>query len=104
MLGVSCTGWTVQVRAEVPKPSADPGGGEASWLGRLLPGAAEISSGIAGEPQLRVGRDHEPRPAVRGLGGAELRAGPAERLLDHSEGVLKIESAEERLPAQVDFL
>jgi hypothetical protein len=41
-------------------------------------------------------------PAVGGLGGAELRAGPAQGLLEQSEGVLKIEPTEKRLPPAVD--
>ena len=41
-------------------------------------------------------------PAVGGLGGAELRAGPAQGLLEQSEGVLKIERTEKRLPPAVD--
>lgn len=97
------TGWACQVRAEVPKPSPNSGGGEAAGLGGPLPGAPEVRSGSAEEPELGVGGDDEPGPAVCGLGTAELGAGPAERRLDHPEGVLKIEAAQECLPADVDI-
>lgn len=97
-----CTGWAVQVRAEVPKSPSDPRRGEAGRLGRFLPGTPEIGGGLGSEPELGMGRDHEPRPAVRGLGRAKLRAGPAEGLFDHVEGMFRVEAAEERLPVQVD--
>lgn len=45
--GFRCTGRTVQVRAEVPKPPADSDRGEPAGFGRPLPGAAEIGRGFA---------------------------------------------------------
>src|SRR4051794_35005042 len=97
-------GWTVQVRAEVPKPSADSGWGEPCGLGCLLPGAAEVRRGFTGEPELGVGGDDQPRPALAGLRGAEFRAGPAQGLLHQPEEMLDVEPAQERLPADVDVL
>jgi len=56
---------------------------------------------VAGEAELGVGSDDDPRPAVCGLGVADLRGGPAEDLLEQPEGVFKIETAQKRLPQAV---
>jgi hypothetical protein len=40
-----------------------------------------------------MSRDHDPRPAIRGVRVAQLRGGPTESLLEQSERVLKIEPA-----------
>jgi transposase len=66
----------------------------------LMDGIDDVGDG---DPtQLGVAGDGQPGPAVGGLGGAELRAGPAEGLLEQPEGVLKIEPTEKRLPPTVD--
>ena len=73
------------------------------------PGAAGFSQGRRrsvgegpGEAELGVGGDDQPGPAVGGLRGAELRAGPAEGLFEQPEGVFQVEAAQERLPPAVD--
>ena len=53
----------------------------------------------AGQAELGVRGDDQPGPAVGGGGVAELRAGPAEGLLEQPEGVFEVEAAQERLPA-----
>lgn len=105
-VGFRCTGRTGQAGAEVPEPPADPGGSESARLGRLLPEAAKVRDQRPGEAQLGVSHDDvdQPGPPVRRLGSAELPAGPAQHLLDYPERLLQVESAEERLPAQIDAL
>lgn len=66
-----------------------------------LPGLAEVFCEGPGKAELGVGGDDEPGPAVGGGWLAELGSGPPQRLLEHPEGVLKIESAQERLPEPV---
>jgi hypothetical protein len=104
--GRACRVWRTNrmggPRVDVPESAADPSGGEAARGGGALPGAAEVVGQRPGETQLGVAGDDQPGPAVGGLGGAELRAGPAEGLLKQPEGVLKIEPAEKRLPPAVD--
>ena len=88
---------------EAAKSSADAGGGEAGGPGGSFPGPEEVLGQGPGEAEVGVSGDDQPGPAVRRLGGAELRAGPAERLLDHPEGMFKIEPSKERLPEPVDI-
>ena len=45
--------------------------------------------------------DDDPGPPVRGGRVTQFRGGPAKDLLEQPEGVLKIETAKERLPAPV---
>jgi len=45
--------------------------------------------------------DDQPGPAVGGGGIAQARAGPAEGLLEQSEGVFEVEATQERLPPAV---
>lgn len=56
----------------------------------------------AGKAELGVGGDHQPGPAVGRRRVAQAGPGPAEGLLEQTEGVLQVEAAEERLPAAVD--
>lgn len=49
-----------------------------------------------------MGGDDQPGPAVGSRRVAQAGPGPAERLLEHAEGVLDVEAAEKRLPAAVD--
>jgi hypothetical protein len=46
-----------------------------------------------GQTQLGVDGEDHPGPPVRRPGGADLRAGPAEGLLEQAEGVLDVEAA-----------
>lgn len=101
-VGFRRSGRTGQVRAQVPGPSADSGRGESARLGWLIPGAAEVSGQRPGKAELGVGSDDQLCPPVCCLGCAELRAVPAQCLFDHPEGVFQVESAQERLPVQVD--
>lgn len=91
-----------QGRAEVPEPSTDPGRSQSVRFHRPLPGPADVLGERPGKTELGVRDDDQPRPPVRRLRGAELRPGPAERLLDHAERVLQVEAPQERLPAQID--
>ena len=100
--GFRCAGGLGGVRAEVPKPAADPGGSQPAGWGRFLPGATQIGGQRSGEAELGVRGDEQPGPAVTGGRGADLRGRPAQGLLEQSEGVLEIETAEERLPPAVD--
>ena len=88
-------------RVDVPEPAADPGGGQAAGRGGPFPGQAQVRCQRPGEPQLGVAGDDDPGPPVRCLGVSEFRGGPPEDLLEQPERVLKIETAEERLPHPV---
>jgi len=78
LAGFWCTGWQGRLRAQVPEPAPDPGGGEPSRPCGPLPGPAQIVGEGAGEPELGVAGDDEPGPAVGRLGSAELWCGPAQ--------------------------
>src|SRR6266540_1722104 len=54
-----------------------------------------------GRPGPGLAGDDQPGPPVRRLRVAEFRRGPAQDLLEHSEGMFKIETAQERLPQAV---
>lgn len=86
------------LRADVPKVPADPGGGEPFRWDGPFPGTTQVGCERAGEPQLGVGGEDQPGPAVRRLGGADLRAGPAEGVFEQSEGVLDVEAPQVCLP------
>ncbi len=100
--GFRCTGREAGLRAEVAKSAADLGRGELLGRGRSLPGTAQVAGEGAGQPELGVAGDDQPGSAVGGFRVADLRCGPAEGLLEQPEGVLKIEAAQEGLPAAVD--
>ena len=100
--GFRCAGGERRDRADVPEPSSDSGGGEPSWWGGFLPGAAQVTGEGPGEAELGVDGDDQPGPAVGGLRGADLWAGPAEGLFEQPEGVFQVEAAQERLPGAVD--
>ena len=76
-------------RVSEERAAADPGGGQLSWWGGPFPGQAQVVSERSGEPELGIGDDDEPGPAIRGLWVTDLRRGPAEDLLEHPEGVLQ---------------
>ena len=86
--GFRRAGGNGQVLADAPVAPADAGGGEAAGRARLLPGQPDVVGESAGEVQLDVGGYDEPGPPVGGGGVAELRAGPAELLLEEPERVL----------------
>jgi hypothetical protein len=96
--GFGNTGRAGEVGADVPEPPSDPGRGEPVGACGFLPGPAEVFGEGPGEPELGVGDDQDPGPAVRGLGSTEFRGGPAEGLFREAEGVLQVEAAEKRLP------
>ena len=77
-----------QCPVEVTETAADAGGGEAAGRAGLLPGQADVGGEVAGEEELCVAGQDEPGPPVGGGGVAELRAGPAELLLEEPERVL----------------
>jgi hypothetical protein len=77
-----------QVLADAAEPAADAGGGEPAGLAGLLPGHPDVFGERPGEVQLGVAGDDQPGPAVGGGRVAELRAGPAEVLLEEPERVL----------------
>src|ERR1035441_9151100 len=87
--------------ADGPDPAGDPRRGEPARRGGFLPGAAQIAGEMPGEAQLGMAGDDDPGPPVSGGGVADLRGGPAEDLLEQPEGVLEIETAQERLPEPV---
>lgn len=82
-------------------PPADPGRGEPVRCGGCLPGTAEVRGEGPGEPELGVGDDQNPGPAIGGLGSTQFRGGPAQGLLREAECVLQVEAAEECLPEAV---
>jgi hypothetical protein len=76
--GFRRTGWTGDLRPDVPEPPPDPGGGEPACSGgRAFPGLAQILGQWPGQPELGMRGDDQPGPAVRCLRGAGLGAGPA---------------------------
>lgn len=70
------------------KPASDPFRGE--FAGRLgtLPEERLVAGQRAGQAQLRVGQQDQPRPAVSLRGVAQARERPIERLLEESERML----------------
>ena len=58
---------------------------------------------VAGEPELGVGGDDEPGPAVGGGRVAQFRPGPAELLLQEPERALNVAAAQERLARPAHF-
>lgn len=96
--------WKEELRADVPEPSTDSRRGEASGCSGLLPRSAKVRSERPGEAELGVRGAHQQGPAVSRFGCAAPRPGPAEGLLEESEGVFEIELAEECLQASVDVL
>lgn len=86
--GSGHVGGTGGIHAEVAEPPADPGRGEPKRLRRPFPGPTEILGEGPGKAELGVGGGDQPRPQVG--------------LLEQPKGMFMIESAEERLPAQVD--
>lgn len=87
-----------------PEDPVRPGGRAPLVFGDLTIDTAGLEASEGGEAELGVGGDDQPGPQVGGRGVADLGDRPAEGLLEQPEGVFKIESAEERLPAQVDIL
>jgi hypothetical protein len=87
---------------ESPKPSADSGWGELLRVGSAFPWKAEIVDELAGQPELRVGGDHQPSPAVGLFGHLGRRCGPAQCPLHEPEGVFNVEPPEVGPPAQIE--
>jgi hypothetical protein len=87
MGGFRRTGREWGLRAQAPKPAADPGRGEPLGRGRSFPGPPEIIGEVPGQPKLGMRDDDQPGPAVSGGGTAELRDGPAQGLLEQPECV-----------------
>ena len=67
-----------------------------------LPGQAGDGREVAGDPELGVGGDQEPGPAVGGGGVPQQRPGPAELLLEEPERVLEVEPPQVGLPQDGD--
>jgi hypothetical protein len=67
-------------------------------VGRVVPRTAQVVGELAGQPELGMGDDDQPGPAVGGVGVAQLRGDPAEGLFEQTEGVFEVEAAQERLP------
>ena len=86
-----------------PKSSAHSQRGQLLRVGSAFPGEPEIVDELAGEPELCVGGDHQPGPAVGLFRGADRRRGPAQRPLHESEGVFDVEPAEVGPPAQIEI-
>ena len=99
--GFRRTGGLGRLRADAPKPAADPGRGQPARRGGPFPGAAQVGGQRAGQAELGVAGDDQPGPPVRGGRVADLRGGPAQDLLEQPERVLQVEAAQERLPAPV---
>lgn len=91
--GFRCPSWQGDRGADVPEPASDARGRKTTRGGGFLPRAAQILDEWTREAELGVGRDHDPRPAIGGFGSADLRTGPAQRLLKQTKGVLEIEPA-----------
>src|SRR5262249_46077193 len=81
--------------------AADPGGGQPAGRAGPLPGQPDVGGEVAGQVELGVAGDDDPGPPVGGGWVTQLRAGPAEHLLDEPERVFKIKSSQERLPGAV---
>jgi hypothetical protein len=64
--------------------------------------AKEVLGERPREAELGVGGDDQSGPQVGRVRVADLGDGPAQGLFEQPEGVFKIESAEKRLPAQID--
>lgn len=62
------------LRAQVPEPSADPGGRELVRRCRLLPGPTKVGGQRAGEAELGEGDDHQPRSPGGGFRAANTPA------------------------------
>jgi hypothetical protein len=75
---------------DVPEPAADAGRGQAAVAGGGLPGQPEVFGQAAGEVELGVRGDDEPGPPAGSGRVAQLRAGPAEDLLEEPEGYLEL--------------
>ena len=103
MGGFRCPGREWGLRADVPKPAADAGGGESPGRDGPFPGAAQIGGAAAGQSKLGVGGDHQPVPAISGGWFTDLRCGPSEGLLEQPEGVFEVEPAQKRLPTAIDL-
>ena len=99
LAGFRRTGQAGQGPVDVPEPAADPGRGQPP--GRACPRQAQVRRQRAGEPELGMAGDDDPGPPVSGGRVTESRGGPAKDLLEQPEGVLKIKSAQERLPQPV---
>ncbi len=96
------TGRRADGGAKSTKPPADPRRGESGGVTRAFPGQAVVGNETAGQPQLGVGRDDEPGPAVGLLGCAQRRGGPAERAFREPVRVLEIEASQVGPPADVE--
>lgn len=84
-----------------------PGGrgqGRVDVVGLVLPGAESAGCEWPCEAGLGVGGEDQPGPAVGCLGGSDFRCGPAEGLLEQTEGVLDVEASQAGLPEAVGVL
>ena len=95
--GVPSSGKKVPKRSCGPLPASD-------GRDRSVSATAETPVGHArsGQPQLREGADHEPRPKVGLLWGDHPRGGPPQILLEEAEGVFQVEPAHVRSPEQIE--
>ena len=67
-VGFRRTGWNGDLRSEVAKSAAYPGGSQPSGWAGPFPGAAQIDGQVTGQAQLGVRGDDQPGPAVGGGG------------------------------------
>ncbi len=98
-VGFQCFGRAAGLWA--PEVAADAGGSEPVRRAGFFPGTASVACEGAGETELGVGGDDQPGPAVGGLGGADLRGGPGEGLLEQAEGVFDVEASQVGLPETI---
>jgi hypothetical protein len=101
-VGFRWTGWRTDGGAKSTKPPSDPRRGEPGGVAGAFPRQAVVGDETAGKPQLGVGRDDEPGPAVGLLWGAQRWSGPAERALREPERVLDVEASQVGPPADIE--
>src|SRR5207247_6516698 len=77
------------------KPAADPAWGQPARLDRFLPWAAQVVSEVSGQTELGVGGQDQPGPPVGLVRMTQPGSGPAQGLLEESEGVFQVEAAQE---------
>jgi hypothetical protein len=86
---VRCTGGCTHPDEKSTELAMDLTGCQQAIRSGTLPGQSKIGHQAAGEPQLPAGGSDQPRPASGGGRVAWPHRGPAERLLEETEGVLE---------------
>jgi len=85
-------GRCAQMHQKRRNSAVDPDRRQAAGVVATLPGESQVCNARSGQAQLRVGGQHQPRPAVSLLGVAHPRRRPPHALLEEAEGVLEIEA------------